>query len=98
VQGISPEKFKIIRTVPIFKNGNSEHCDNYRPILLLPTLAKILKQHIARQCINNLELNDLLYEHQYGFQRHKSTEPNLTHLTLIRAAGGVYDFRNFEEV
>jgi hypothetical protein len=80
-QGIFPDKFKISRTVSIFKSGNNDLCDNYRPISLLSNLSKILEKHIAIQLTNHLELNNLLYEHQYGFQRHKSTEHNLTHLT-----------------
>jgi hypothetical protein len=80
-QGIFPDKVKISRTVPIFKSGNNELCDNYRPISLLSSLSKILEKHIAIQLTNHLELNNLLYEHQYVFQRHKSTEHNLTHLT-----------------
>ena len=31
--------------------------------------------------MNQLEYNKLLYEHQYGFQRKKSTVHNLLHLT-----------------
>ena len=33
------------------------------------------------QLVDHLETNKLLYEHQYGFQRNKSTVHNLTHLT-----------------
>jgi hypothetical protein len=79
--GTFPNKFKVSRTVPIFKSGNSELCDNYRPISLLSSLSKILEKLIAIQLTNHLELNNLLYEHQYGFQRNKSTLHNLTHLT-----------------
>jgi hypothetical protein len=79
--GVFPERFKTSRTVPIFKSGNSESCDNYRPISLLPSLSKVLEKLIAVQLTNHLELNNLLYEHQYGFQRNKSTLHNLTHLT-----------------
>ncbi len=67
--------------VPIFKTGNSELCNNYRPISLLSSLSKILEKIITTQLTNHLELNNLLYEHQYGFQRNKSTLHNLTHLT-----------------
>jgi hypothetical protein len=80
-QGIFPNKFKVSRTVPVFKAGDSEICDNYRPISLLSTLSKILEKHVSIQLTNHLELNNLLYEHQYGFQRGKSTEQNLIHLT-----------------
>jgi hypothetical protein len=79
--GTFPNKFKVSRTVPIFKAGNSELCDNYRPISLLSSLSKVLEKLIAVQLTNHLELNNLLYEHQYGFQRNKSTLHNLTHLT-----------------
>jgi hypothetical protein len=79
--GIFPCKLKISRTVPIFKTGDTTSCDNYRPISLLPSLSKILEKLVAIQLTNHLELNGLLYEHQYGFQRNKSTEHNLTHLT-----------------
>jgi hypothetical protein len=69
--GIFPDKFKVSRTVPIFKSGNSELCDNYCPISLLSSLSKILEKLISIQLTNHLELNNLLYEHQYGFQRNK---------------------------
>jgi hypothetical protein len=80
-QGIFPDKLKISRTVPIFKSGNAELCDNYRPISLLSSISKIIEKIISIQLVNHLELNKLLYEHQYGFQKGKSTEHNLTHVT-----------------
>jgi hypothetical protein len=80
-QGIFPSKLKTSRTVPIFKSGNSELCDNYRPISLLSSLSKVLEKIVSIQLVNHLELNNLLYEHQYGFQPKKSTEHNLIHLT-----------------
>jgi hypothetical protein len=33
--GIFSSKLKISRTVPVFKGGNAEQCDNYGPISLL---------------------------------------------------------------
>jgi Reverse transcriptase (RNA-dependent DNA polymerase) len=76
--GIFPEKFKNSRIVPVFKSGNSKICDNYRPIALVNTFSKILEKIIATDLYNYLDLNKLLYIHQYGFQRGKSTEHNLT--------------------
>ena len=67
--------------VPIFKVGDAELCDNYRPISLQNSIAKILEKMVATQLVNHLELNNLLYKHQYGFLRGKSTEHNLLHLT-----------------
>ena len=79
--GIFPSKLKASRTVPVFKSGDPLCCDNYRPISLLSSLSKILEKFVANQLVNHLEYNKLLYEHQYGFQRGKSTVHNLTHLT-----------------
>ena len=78
-QGVFPKSMKKSRTVPIFKNGNSKSCDNYRPIALLSSLSKILEKMVSISLINHLNDNDILYKHQYGFQRNKSTEHNLIH-------------------
>jgi hypothetical protein len=78
--GVFPEKLKMGRTVPIFKTGDIHSCDNYRLISLLSTISKVLEKFISVQLTNHLELNNLLYVHQYGFQRNKSTEHNLIHL------------------
>ena len=79
--GKFPSKLKTSRTVPVFKSGDPLCCDNYRPISLLSSISKILEKFVANQLVNHLEYNKLRYEHQYGFQRGKSTVHNLTHLT-----------------
>jgi len=76
--GIFPEKLKYSRTVPIFKQGDPKHCDN--PISLVNTLSKILEKIVALNLVNHLQINKLLYQHQYGFQRAMSTEHNLLHV------------------
>ena len=65
--GTFPSKLKISRVVPIFKNGDKHLCDNYRPISLVNTIAKILEKIVAVKLSNHLELNKLLYIHQFGF-------------------------------
>jgi len=77
--GIFPSKLKISRTVPIFKAGDPKLCDNYRPIALLSAMSKILEKVVSIQLVNHLDRNNLIYEHQYGFQRSKSTEHSLVH-------------------
>ena len=79
--GIFPSKLKTSRSVPIFKTGRADLCDNYRPISLLSTLSKILEKIVTIQLVNHLELNKLIYKHQYSFQRKKSTEHHLIHLS-----------------
>jgi hypothetical protein len=79
--GTFPSKLKTSRTVPIYKAGSPLLCDNYRPISLLSTLSKLLEKIVCRQLVAHLEDNNLIYEHQYGFQHGKSTEHNLIQLT-----------------
>jgi Reverse transcriptase (RNA-dependent DNA polymerase) len=75
--GIFPEKLKKSCVVPIFKAGDPTSCNNYRPISLLSQLKKILEKIISVQLVNHLDRNNILYKHQYIFQRNKSTEHNL---------------------
>jgi hypothetical protein len=75
--GIFPEKLKESRVVPIFKAGDPKLADNYRPISLVNTLSKILEKIVSIKLTNHLQINKLLYKHQYGFQRGLSTELNL---------------------
>jgi hypothetical protein len=79
--GNFPSKLKQSRIVPILKTGNSECCDNYRPISLLSSLSKVLEKIVQIKLVNHLESNNLLYKHQYGFLRGKCTEHNLLHVT-----------------
>jgi hypothetical protein len=75
--GVFPSRLKTSRIVPIFKSGDPEICYNYQPISLLSSLSKILEKMVSIQLVNHLDRNNLLYENQFGFQRGKSTEPNL---------------------
>jgi len=78
--GVFPTGLKCSRTVPVYKSGPKNICDNYRPISLVPTFSKILEKIVAVKLTNHLDLNNLLYKHQYGFQRGKQTEHNLINL------------------
>jgi hypothetical protein len=79
--GLFPTKLKTSRTVPIFKSGDHLLCDNYRPISLLPTIAKILEKAIANRLTNHLKENNLLCQNQFGFQEKTSTVHHLLKLT-----------------
>jgi Reverse transcriptase (RNA-dependent DNA polymerase) len=81
--GVFPDKLKASRVVPIFKSGDNSSCDNYRPISLVSSISKILEKIVASKLTNHLESNNLLYKHQYGFLKGKSTEHNLIHLTNV---------------
>jgi len=79
--GTFPSKLKSSRVVPVFKAGDRKSCDNYRPISLVSSIAKILEKIVALKLTNHLEINKLFYPKQFGFQKGLSTEHNLLHLT-----------------
>ena len=72
--GIFPEKFKIAKVIPLYKKDDYKSFGNYRSISLLSSISKIFEQVAFNQLHTYLTSNDLVYESQYGFRRHHSTE------------------------
>ena len=68
-----PDELKNARVTPIFKSGEKYKANNYRPISVLPTLSKIFEKFIYHQLYKYLEINNILYVHQYGFRNKMST-------------------------
>ena len=79
--GIFPEKLKTSRVVPIFKAGCPTDCNNYRPISLVSTFAKIFEKIVSIKLKNHLDIHKLLVPNQFGFQKKISTEHCITQLT-----------------
>jgi len=85
--GIVPRQFKIAKIVPIFKCGDRNSADNYRPISLLCTFSKILEKIMANRLTEYLEDFDILSIHQFGFRKSHSTEhPMILFLNKIYEA------------
>ena len=81
VTGTFPSLWKHATVIPIFKNGDRNDINNYRPISLLPILSKVLEKIVAQQLTTYLEANKLLSNSQYGFRPKLSTESALTTVT-----------------
>lgn len=71
--GVFPTMLKESIVVPIFKSGEKHCISNYRPISLLPTLAKIIEKLINVRLVKYLENNKVLASNQYGFRGKRST-------------------------
>lgn len=71
--GVFPNLLKEAIVIPVYKSGDGGSVDNYRPISLLPTLAKILEKVINTRLLNYLESHSLLSPNQFGFRHSKST-------------------------
>ena len=83
--GIIPNELKMAKVIPIFKLNSKDaellsDMSNYRPISLLSIFSKILEKIVALKLTEYLDTNNLLYKHQYGFQKQKSTVQPIIHL------------------
>ena len=72
--GIFPTIMKLAEVVPLLKSGKSEIVGNYRPILLLMTISKVLEKVVYNRVYKFLMETGQIYECQYGFRSHHSCE------------------------
>ena len=72
---VFPSDFKMARVAPtcIFKSDDREDLNNYRPISVLPTVARVLERLIYEQLCNYFAENKLLSNKQWGFRSIRST-------------------------
>ena len=74
--GIIPQGWKTANVTPIFKKGQKQKVNNYRPISLLSQAGKILESIICDVMTKFLTENNLINKHQHGFV-------NGNHVSLI---------------
>ena len=75
---IIPTGFKIGKVTPIYKSGDKNLFDNYRPITVLPIISKIVEKCVYQELTEYLESNNLLSKQQFGFRKGRSTETATT--------------------
>ena len=73
-QSTFPGLYKVAKVIPLFKGGNREDVNCYRPMSLLPAFGKILEKLISLRTIKYLDENDILSPHQFGFRKNLGTE------------------------
>ena len=77
--GIFPEKWKAAKVIPLFKGGDRESVNNYRPVSLLPLPGKLLEKIVHIKIF--LEDQTFLSQHQGGFRKGFSTTSTIADLT-----------------
>ena len=66
-----------MKVFALFKGGDSEDLNNYRPISVLPVLSKVIERHVHDSLSSYLCDNNLIYPKQSGFQKLHTTETAL---------------------
>ena len=67
--GVFPLIWKTANVVPIFKQGNRENVENYRPISLLSNISKISERVVFNELYSFCETNNLLTSKNSGFKK-----------------------------
>lgn len=74
-QGVFPSIWKTAHVIPIYKSGNKNLCENYRPISILNSLAKVFESTIYDHFY--FHFKSVISPSQHGFVKNKSTITNL---------------------
>ena len=77
--GVFPDDLKIGNISPIYKKGNEEHLENYRPVSTLPIFGKIFEKLIYTRLYKFLVSKNIIYDGQFGFRKGHSTSHALNY-------------------
>ena len=73
VDGIFPDILKVGKITPIYKKGNPQLFDNYRPVSVIPIFGKILEKIIYKRLYSFFSAMNTIYDNQFGFRKNHST-------------------------
>ena len=71
--GTFPDLLKLGKITPIYKKGDSQLLDNYRPISLLPIFGEMFEKLIYARVYSFLISKNVIYDKQFGFRKNHST-------------------------
>jgi len=72
-EGTFPTLLKKARVIPIYKKGEANQCNNYRPISILPVVSKVFEIVLKTRLVNFLEKYQQMTPNQHGYRTNKST-------------------------
>lgn len=78
--GKFPNSLKKAIVHPIYKSGDRDSVNNYRPISVLPTLSKVLEKILNKALSGFLDSNKIISDYQFGFRKNISTEDAVSSL------------------
>ena len=91
--GTFPEKLQLAKVSPLFKKGCPLSASNYRPISLLSVFNKLIEKVMYKRLYNFIELNNILYNYQFGF--HSSHSINHALISLTEMIKNTLDNKRF---
>ena len=79
--GIFPDDWKCARVTPLFKQGDRDDLNNYRPIYVISVVANVFERIVYDQLYAYLEEHDIICKYQSGFRAIHSTVTTLLEAT-----------------
>ena len=71
--GIIPLELKSAKVIPLFKSGDYNDFNNYRPISYLPYFSKLIEKIVHNRLYDYFDKFNLLNRSQFGFRKNHST-------------------------
>ena len=65
--GEFPNCLKLAKVIPVYKKGDQQECNNYRPISLLSNISKLIEKLLYNTLYKFLNQNKCLFNYQFGF-------------------------------
>ena len=63
---------KLAEIIQVYESKEKNLMTNYRPILLLITILKLLEKAIYKRIYHFLDSNNVFFKNQYGFRENRS--------------------------
>jgi len=70
---VFPDKLKVSKVIPIYKEGPRTVMSNYRPIALSSPFAKIIEKLMCNRLVEYFNKYNMFYDYQFGFRKGHST-------------------------
>ncbi|KAF2361881.1 Reverse transcriptase domain, partial [Trinorchestia longiramus] len=87
--GIVPDDWKCAYVTPIFKKGNKQFPNNYRPISRTSVISKRVERLLKGRITKHLNDKNLINDTQHGFREKRSCLTNL--LDFFGEVNRIYD-------
>jgi len=94
--GIVPDDWKTANVTSIFKKGNRQRVENYRPVSLTSLIGKACETVIRDAILDHLDRHQLIVDSQHGFRKGGSCLSNL--LQFLDVVTGSLDRNNCIDV
>lgn len=72
--GVFPDRLKLALVTAVYKDGDSQCIENYRPLSILSTFGKVIERVVYNQILNYLNGHNYFCPNQHGFLKNKSAD------------------------